>query len=173
MRPRLQSDACARPLSFTVRSPRMTQAQQQVRATAVSFAILCAMYVAIAGLLANSLWLGSWSLLFKDLGRFGLGFWVSLGGLVLLNGAMSVASFRFFALSQRVRTAAVCIAALFALWRGVILVSFLFTKRPLPPSFVSLPLGMVGNALLALGYSMCAYFLWSAARTSNHRWSGP
>src|SRR5438105_5877029 len=75
MRARLAGCACVRPLSFTVRSPRMTQAQQQVRATAVSFAILCAMYIAIAGLLANSFWLGSWSLLFKDLGRFGLGFW--------------------------------------------------------------------------------------------------
>src|SRR6266852_9783720 len=105
-----------------VRSPRMTQPQQHVRATAISFAILCAMYVAIAGLLANSLWLGSWPLLSKDLGRFGLGFWMSLGGLSLLNGVMSVVSFRFFALSQRVRTAAVWVAVLFALWRGVILV---------------------------------------------------
>jgi len=69
------------------------------------------MYVAIAALLANSFWLGSWPLLSKDLGRLGLGVWVSLAGLALLNGVMSVVSFRFFALSQRVRTAAVWVAA--------------------------------------------------------------
>jgi hypothetical protein len=170
--PRLQSGACVRPLNFTVRSPRMTQPQEHVRATAVSYAILCAMYVAIAGVLANSLWLGSWPLLIKDLGGFGLAFWVSLAGLALLNGAMSVASFRFFALSQRIRTAVVCVAALFALWRAVILLSYLFMKRPIAPPFVSVPLGWVGNTLLAVGYSMCAYMLWSAARTSNHRSSG-
>ena len=151
----------------------MTQPQQHVRATAISFAILCAMYVAIAALLANSLWLGSWPRLSKDLGRLGLGVWVSLGGLALLNGVMSVVSFRFFALSQGVRTAAVWVAVLFALWRGAILVSYLFSSRPFAPSFVPFPLGMVGNALLALGYSMCAYWLWSAARTSNNRWRGP
>lgn len=148
----------------------MTQPQQHVRATAVSFAILCAMYVAIAGLLVDSLWLGSWPLLSRDLRRFGLGFWVSLGGLALLNGVMSVVSFRFFALSHRIRTAAVWVAVLFALWRGVILLSYLFTRRSLAPPFASLPLGMVGDALLALGYSMCAYWLWCAARTPQlHR----
>ena len=172
VRPGRLSGVVVRPLKFTVRSPRMTPSEGQLRVVSICYAILCVACVAIALILASSAWQGSWSRLVADLAMLGGGFWVVLVGLTLLNGGMSVLAFRFLKLNNALRTVALSVAVLFMLWRIAILMSQLLSKQPIASPLISPSLGWVGNILLAVGYSMCAYTLWSAPRTSNHRWSG-
>jgi hypothetical protein len=150
----------------------MIPAEQRVRTVSVCYAILCAGVVGVAVVLASSSWQGSWYRLLTDLAMLGVGFWGVLFGLALLNGVMSVLAFRFLRLKRGLRIVTLGVAAVFALWRMAILVSYFLSKNPVT-SLVPVPVAWIGNSLLAVAYSMFAYMLWSAARTSNNRWRGP
>jgi len=150
----------------------MTQSQQRVRAASVCYAMLCVSWLARPLILAQIDWKGSWEGLFALLAMLPAGFWAIVLGQALVNGAMSVLSFNFLALHRALRAATICIAVLLVLCYAASLVAHL--KHPFEPQCcASQPLAWTATVGLVVGYSMCAYLLWSAAWTSNNRSRGP
>ena len=147
----------------------MGSAPTELRATALSYALLGALFFAFGAMLVAFSWTGSWSRLWHDVGPDYYSV-ASFSAVAILLWVLATLSLRFLALNRTWQLATFATSLLIALWNigGAV-------RQTLHPFAVSYVPGwsLVGAKwLLALACSICSYSLWKH-RASNNRWRGP
>lgn len=142
------------------------------RTVAFSYALLSVMYLAMIGMLAFAIWVGSWRLLWHGLVDTPNSGMKSVAPLVVANAAMAALAFWYLRLSRFFRIITLTASLIFSTLAVLGAASF-FMHRHIIEAPVPITGLIVAKAVLALGYCLCTYSLWKIGGAgSNNRWTG-
>jgi hypothetical protein len=147
----------------------LASALTELRATAISYALLGALFFGFGAMLVTFTWSGSWARLWQDLAPDYQSV-ASFGALALAQWSLAALSLRFLTLGRGWQLLTIAASLLLALWNigGAVRQ----TVHPVAVSYVPVWSLVSAKWLLALAYSICSYSLWKH-RASNNRWRGP
>jgi len=141
----------------------------QLRAVALSYALLGALFFFFAASLVAFTWSGSWSQLWHDLGNYSANSVGLFVGIALGHWVLAGLSLRYLTLGPRWRNVTLGASILLALWNigGAVRLAIVGAAQAL--SFMDAPTVLGAKWLLALAYSICFYSLWKHRGASNTR----
>jgi hypothetical protein len=145
----------------------MASAKTELRAVALSYALLGFLFVGLWATLFRFTWPGSWHPFWHALDFSIVAIFAAISGILFLLAALSM---RYFALGRNWQFITFGASLLLALWS--VAAALWQTLRPLEGPFVPMWSLICAKWLLAFALLGCSYFLWKH-RASNNRLERP